>query len=296
MRGLFFKVFVIFWIAQSLIFVISTALIVRHHFDGPDVLIDSLDSSLQNDAKQAAASYESGGCDALHVFAASLSQSVALEDSAGRDVCNSGIGQGKSFAMPARITGSQIGDHYVWQVPVTSESGKQYVFLLSRPHVPRNMGWYQDLLHFAFPQLPVAIVVGGLTTFVLVLLFTRPVVRLRRAARELAIGNLNARVAWPRAQTRIFAGDEIDALIRDFNHMAERLESLVDAQKLLLRDVSHELRSPLARLSVALELAREDADPATMPASGPHRARDRAAQPAHRPITHLVFDGSARET
>jgi two-component system, OmpR family, sensor histidine kinase CpxA len=43
--------------------------------------------------------------------------------------------------------------------------------------------------------------------------------------------------------------------------MAERLESLVDAQKLLLRDVSHELRSPLARLSVALELAREDAGP-----------------------------------
>jgi two-component system sensor histidine kinase CpxA len=119
----------------------------------------------------------------------------------------------------------------------------------------------QDLLHFSFPQLPVAIVVGGLTTFVLVLLFTRPVIRLRRAAGELAKGKLNARVAWPKSQATIFAGDEIDALMHDFNHMAERLESLVDAQKLLLRDVSHELRSPLARLSVALELAREDADP-----------------------------------
>jgi two-component system sensor histidine kinase CpxA len=51
--------------------------------------------------------------------------------------------------------------------------------------------------------------------------------------------------------------------------MAERLESLVGAQKLLLRDVSHELRSPLARLSVALELAREDADPEL----GKHLAR-----------------------
>jgi two-component system sensor histidine kinase CpxA len=60
---------------------------------------------------------------------------------------------------------------------------------------------------------------------------------------------------------RIFEGDEIQALVHDFNHMAERLESLVNAQKLLLRDVSHELRSPLARLSVALELAREDAAP-----------------------------------
>jgi len=55
----------------------------------------------------------------------------------------------------------------------------------------------------------------------------------------------------------------VQALVHDFNHMAERLESLVGAQQLLLRDVSHELRSPLARLNVALELAREDTDPDT---------------------------------
>jgi len=58
----------------------------------------------------------------------------------------------------------------------------------------------------------------------------------------------------------VLYGDEFDALVHDFNHMAERLESLVNAQKMLLRDVSHELRSPLARASVALELARDDAD------------------------------------
>jgi len=134
-------------------------------------------------------------------------------------------------------------------------------FLLSRPHTPIKVTWGQNLLFFAFPQLPVAIVVGGITTFVLVLLVTRPVVRLRKAAHELAQGNLGTRVAEPGSQVRIFEGDEIQALIHDFNLMAERLESLVSAQKLLLRDVSHELRSPLARLSVALELAREDADP-----------------------------------
>jgi two-component system sensor histidine kinase CpxA len=148
----------------------------------------------------------------------------------------------------------------VWSVPVTSISGKQYIFLLSRPHTPVKVSWGQNLLFFAFPQLPVAIVVGGIATFVLVLLVTRPVVRLRKAAHELAQGNLGARVAEPGSQVRVFEGDEIQALVHDFNHMAERLESLVSAQKLLLRDVSHELRSPLARLSVALELAREDAD------------------------------------
>ena len=50
--------------------------------------------------------------------------------------------------------------------------------------------------------------------------------------------------------------DEINGLVHDFNHMADRLQRLVGAQRLLLRDVSHELRSPLARLSIALELVR----------------------------------------
>jgi two-component system sensor histidine kinase CpxA len=263
MRGLFFKIFILFWIAQSLIFVISTALIVRHHFGGPDVAFETLDSSLLNDGKGAVAALETGGCAAVQAYGAGIAQVIALKGEAGQTLCNPAgmVGLDKLEGVPQRISGTQVGMQYVWTVPVSSASGKRYVFLLSRPHVPRNPSWTDDLRRFAFPQLPVAIVIGGLTTFVLVLLFTRPVLRLRKAARELAMGKLNARVVWPASQARIFAGDEIDALIHDFNHMAERLESLVGAQKLLLRDVSHELRSPLARLSVALELAREDADP-----------------------------------
>ena len=110
--------------------------------------------------------------------------------------------------------------------------------------------------------LPVAIAVGGLTTFVLVLIFTRPVIRLRNAANQLARGKLSTRVKETR-WSGFLEGEEFVALVHDFNHMAERLESLVNAQRLLLRDVSHELRSPLARLSVALELSREDSN-ATM--------------------------------
>lgn len=262
MRGLFFKVFIIFWIAQSLIFVISTALIVRRHFESPEASIDTLNSSLANDAKTAVETWETGGCAAMQAYGASIGQTIGLQDTTGQMLCAaSNLGEvGQVQGVPARVTGRQVGMRYVWRVPARSWNGKQYVFLLSRPHVPRKPNWTQDLLHFSFPQLPVAIVVGGFTTFVLVLLFTRPVIRLRRAARELAQGKLNARVVWPKSQARIFSGNEIDALMHDFNHMAERLESLVDAQKMLLRDVSHELRSPLARLSVALELAREDSD------------------------------------
>jgi len=265
MRGLFFKVFIIFWIAQSLIFVISTLLIVRRHFEGPEVQFDMLDSSLLHDGQETAAAWEKGGCAAVQAYGAGIAQTISLADVTGQALCRPAgmAGLDANLGMPARITGSQVGLTYIWRVPIVTASGKQYIFLLSRPHVPRSPSLWRDLLWFSFPQLPVAIVVGGLTTFVLVLLVIRPVVKLRKAARELAMGKLNARVPWPKSQTRIFAGDEIHGLIHDFNHMAERLESLVDAQKLLLRDVSHELRSPLARLSVALELAREDVDPAT---------------------------------
>lgn len=266
MRGLFFKVFIILWIAQSLIFVISTALIVSHHFDSPAVIFDALFSSFRNQAKETTNAYEVGGCDAVRAYAAAHNVSIALADTSGAAVCAvPGAQASLPGPIPANITGRQMGQRYVWSVPVTSSAGKKYIFLLSRPHTPEKTNWAQDLLRFSFPQLPVAIVVGGIATFVLVLLVTRPVARLRKAAHELAQGNLNARVVGPGSQLRIFEGDEIQALVHDFNHMAERLESLVSAQKLLLRDVSHELRSPLARLSVALELAREDADPAMAP-------------------------------
>lgn len=76
---------------------------------------------------------------------------------------------------------------------------------------------------------------------------------LRQASRRLAGGELDARVADEIGQRR----DEIAELGRDFDYMATRLQALVAAQRTLLHDVSHELRSPLARLQVAVGLARQ---------------------------------------
>jgi two-component system sensor histidine kinase CpxA len=80
---------------------------------------------------------------------------------------------------------------------------------------------------------------------------------MRTTTNELAEGNLGARVATKLTKRR----DEIGDLGRDFNGMAERLESMVKAQQRLLGDISHELRSPLARLGVALGLARQRSGP-----------------------------------
>jgi two-component system sensor histidine kinase CpxA len=261
MRGLFFKIFIIFWIAQSLIFVISTAFILSHRFPRPNFLLDPAFSNLSANAVDGSNRFEASGCAGFSAYANGRHENLAIADPDGRILCGQAPAEIMGFAQAGgAVQARQVGNVTVWSAPATSASGKRYLFIATVPINQERHTWYEDLYHFASPQLPVAIAVGGLTTFVLVLLFTRPVVRLREAALQLARGNLGTRVPEARRRHRFFQGDEFDALVRSFNHMAERLESLVNAQKLLLRDVSHELRSPLARLSVALELSREDAD------------------------------------
>lgn len=86
---------------------------------------------------------------------------------------------------------------------------------------------------------------------------TQPLRRLRKVTQQLAGGDLSARVG----EGLLHRKNEVMELGRDVDRMAERIESLVGAHQRLIRDVSHELRSPLARLNVALELARQSAGP-----------------------------------
>ena len=268
MRGLFFKIFAIFWIAQTLIFLISTALILRHRQPSPWIAFDTLSDALKSEARDSLTAYENGGCSAFKAYGVTRHRNPTLEDAKGKALCGSPApkGESRNSETQSGIIGAQIGSEYVWRVPLASAQGANYFYVLSRTASVDEHPWYVDMLHFAFPQLFVAIAVGGVTTYALVLLFTRPLVRLRKAARELAQGNLKTRIKEaPQTADALQENDEFKGLVHDFNHMAGRLESLVDAQQLLLRDVSHELRSPLARLNVALELAREDAAPEIEP-------------------------------
>ena len=95
---------------------------------------------------------------------------------------------------------------------------------------------------------------GGALCYGLARHLSAPVSRLHQAVSRLASGDLSARVARAAAAP----GDELASLERDFNLMAERLELLVLSHQRLLRDVSHELRSPLARIRVAMALAEQN--------------------------------------
>jgi two-component system sensor histidine kinase CpxA len=86
---------------------------------------------------------------------------------------------------------------------------------------------------------------------------TSPLIKLREATRRFAAGELSVRIGKDNARRK----DELTELAKDFDQMAERIESLMTSQRQLLGDISHELRSPLARLNVALELARRQTGP-----------------------------------
>ncbi|HTW73847.1 MAG TPA: ATP-binding protein [Steroidobacteraceae bacterium] len=167
------------------------------------------------------------------------------------------------------LLGRPVPDYLQIQVgrrpyPVISNAVVHDLRLLSQLVSENNQTYALSLLHrpnlfgvFGSTETPIVTVVLTLlaSTFVCFLLaryLSDPVRHLRAATRSIADGDLRVRVSSLIGRRR----DELALLAFDFDVMAERLRNLLESQRQLLRDVSHELRSPLARLQIALGLAR----------------------------------------
>lgn len=115
-------------------------------------------------------------------------------------------------------------------------------------------GWGSSyLVHLAFHDAFLFTVAGGIFCYFIGFYLTGPLKKLGAAAEKIAEGRLETRSDSSLRRRR----DEIADLARNFDHMAERIEALVTGQRRLLGDVSHELRSPLSRLMVALSLVKQ---------------------------------------
>ena len=124
-----------------------------------------------------------------------------------------------------------------------------------RPRAPWYWVWLSlvdEPRALAFRLLAVFLT-AGILCYGLARYLTAPVLKLRDATHRLTHGELSARVGPAVGNRR----DELAELGRDFDLMAERIESLLTTQRQLMSDISHELRSPLARLNVALAIARQ---------------------------------------
>lgn len=102
-------------------------------------------------------------------------------------------------------------------------------------------------------RLLAAALISALISYFLARSLSRPLEKLRQASRKIAAGELGTRVGLAMTDRH----DEFGQLATDFDAMASRLQAMQQANQRLLQDVSHELRSPLARLNVALEIARK---------------------------------------
>lgn len=143
-------------------------------------------------------------------------------------------------------------------IPIRGSDGHSYIYaseLLAGPGAAFGLSRTVVLL-----RVGLALFVSGLVCYFLTRYLTKPILRLRSAAQQIAAGQLSVRAESALELRR----DEFGDLVRDFNQMASKTENLISTQRQLLNDVSHELRSPLARMNMALDFLRRRAgeDPA----------------------------------
>ncbi len=130
-----------------------------------------------------------------------------------------------------------------------SRTGPKYYFVVRYPVDPNAQQSRIELL----PQTWWMLGIFAVLCYVLARHVTSPLRKMQKIVERFGQGDFTARVNSRR-------GDELGQLGRTVDRMAERIDNLLKSQRRLLQDISHELRSPLARLGVAVELARDGAE------------------------------------
>lgn len=176
-----------------------------------------------------------------------------VENAAAIDAANRTLASGQietDFANDERTIGA---------APVNFPDGRKFVLMFQwERQGPPSLFWGSTT---AYVRLGGILLTATLLCYLLALYLTSPIRKLRLATNKLADGDLTTRVAPLLGRRR----DEIGDLARDFDKMAGRIENLITSQKRLNSDISHELRSPLARMNVALEIAKQKSSPETQP-------------------------------
>ncbi|WP_421547747.1 ATP-binding protein [Pseudomonas sp. QD4] len=270
MRSLFWRILASFWLAIALVAGLS---ILLGHMLNQDAWILSRHPGLNTLAQEWTQSYEAQGEDAAQEILQQRKRQYHIDVQVLND-SGDPVVRGTFPKRAAAFEARQNSDdrHLPWR-RLTDEytspkTGDTYLLIYRIPH-PELDAWHRDSLMWPLSALAIALVVLTLFSLLVTLSITRPLSRLRVAVHDLGQAtyqqNSLARLAARR--------DEFGVLANDFNRMGSRLQSLIGSQRQLLRDVSHELRSPLARLRIALALA-ERAEPAERERLWPRLTRE----------------------
>src|ERR1700754_1157564 len=212
--------------------------------------------SLDLYAKTAIDAYEEGGSKRLNEYlldiqSDALTSAVLLVDNS--DAAASPIPSGAEdlLAEARSEKRSEYSFGSPWLGVVRQTHGNHVYFFVAEAPQVKMYGNYVDPEKGPFRTVFMLIISAALCGL-LARSITKPIRSLQRTAMDIAAGDLTAR-ASPALEGRT---DELASLAHDFDRMAERVQFLLEQQKLLLCDISHELRSPLARLTVSAQLVQ----------------------------------------
>jgi two-component system sensor histidine kinase CpxA len=261
-RGIYAKIFLWFLLATGVTSVAVFLITVVTHVQslGPSWMIGVLDQY----ARSAVIIYEQGGKDRLaeylrRIHDASFLQSTLL-DPEGHDILGLGVPpSAEQVLAKARATGeTQFHIGLVWTGASVDERPSGKYILVAKVLVPYGFvlggALEMTVLQWLLPAL-----VGAVLCLLLARHIAAPIRTLQSVAGRIADGDFSVR-ASPAIGSR---KDELADLAGDFDRMAVRIQSLLRKQLELLGDISHELRSPLTRLNVSLELVRRGKTGAT---------------------------------
>ncbi len=260
--SLFLKIFLWFWLAIALIVGAVTVVNLSTQsepltrqwqtFIGEAVITNS-QTSLQI--------YENEGRNGLEIYLNRHARNeringIGFFDQNGNQIAGTEIDSvGKEF-LRASMTSENVEflrlpEQTLAARKLLDNKGNSFVFLIQFKRPPQ-MSLLNELQN-RWLQILVTILMAGLVCYGMARYLSSPIGKIRNATQRFAKGDLQTRVGAEVGKRR----DELASLARDFDEMAERIENLLNSQKRLTQDISHELRSPLARLNVALEIAKQ---------------------------------------
>jgi len=263
MRSLFTKI--LLWFLLTTVISFSGSFYILSTFQGQRTLQQQYNGR-NYELYEARHAWETGGRDGLqamleHFREASNGAEAVLTDGSGKDILT-GRDWSKeiSSSNPPRGRGGPLfpfvrfeGVRRAYNVsPTHSLDGKYYFLAFFPSREPARSSWGFEIPTQTWWMLGIiAALCYGLARYL-----TSPLRNMQKTVERFGRGDFSARVRTKR-------GDELGQLARTVDQMADRIDLLMKSQRRLLQDISHELRSPLARLGVAVELARGGGDPTT---------------------------------
>jgi HAMP domain-containing protein len=241
-RGIYAKIFLWFLLATGVTSAVVLLIAVVTHSQtlGPSWMIGVLDQY----ARSAVNIYDHGGKARLaeylqEIQEASLLQSTLL-DPRGHDIVGRGVPPGAERVLArARATGeTQFHIGFIWTGAAVDDRPDGKYILVAKVLIPHDL-ILGDALEVTVLQWLLPALAGGLLCLVLARHLSSPIRTLQTVAGRIADGDFSVR-ASPAIGSR---KDELADLARDFDRMADRIQSLLRKQQELLGDISHELRS-----------------------------------------------------